>query len=760
MTLDSLLNRKLAELRTKLLPHQERVRDRMKEEGRPGLVAIHGLGSGKCARGDTPIYTDRGLMRLQELFEGETLPEEGERILPPGPSKILSLCGSEQRWTGLRSRFVQKLPKEECTLRITTHRGNRVEVTSAHPLLVLRGGEMVWTPAGRVAPSDWVVMAGTLAPPLSPVDKEADHVRERNPNTGVPCSWVFEATGLSPRVLGVSANKFRSWSKEVALLVVDRLRWLALPSTRAAYGEGLGGTAKRYADRTLALLGPHLEGVASKLEALCSPLLAFEEVESVQEGEYGGWVFDLEVDASTYADHNYVGGWGGWYLHNTLTAIATQDALGVPATVVVPAALKDNYRKEQAKHVKGDPPPTEMQTIQAAATRGAAAPNPLLVVDEAHKLRDPATASHRAIRKTPRDKTLLLTASPFYNHPHDLAPLINIAAGSPVLPDDRKHFEDRYIIHEKTPLTFMQKLRGLQPGEVPRLNPRTAGELRKVYEQWTDHHPSSQEGFPTVKRETVDVLMSPEQRSVYDTTLNQAPPWVAAKVRSGMPPSKKEMANLAAFLNGPRQVGVSTSGFAEGIVHAPKVDTAFSRMKALLDSNPRAKGIVYSNYLESGLQPYRKRLEEAKIPFGEFTGELNAKARDQMVRDYNEGKLRTLLLSSAGGEGLDLKGTRLVQLLEPHWNQEKLKQVEGRAARYKSHAHLPADEQNVLIEQYLAHLEPRKREGLMAMLLGEEKKNRRIAADEYLLNMSRNKEKLIDDFRALLPKEPPPQTKK
>lgn len=439
----------------------------------------------------------------------------------------------------------------------------------------------------------------------------------------------------------------------------------------------------------------------------------------------------------------------------TFTSIAAHDALGGPATVIVPAALKGNYAKEQKRHTKGKPPPATLETIQAAATRGKATPNPLLIVDEAHKLRDAGSASHRAVKGTPRDKTLLLTASPFYNHPHDLAPLINLAAQQDVLPNRREDFERRFFAEEQVPVGFFKKLRNpeLKPGVVQKLNPNAAQELRDIYGKWVDYHANSTDGFPRVKREVVDTVMSPGQRDVYNTVLNKAPAWVAAKVRSGLPPSKKEMGDLTAFLTGPRQVSVSTKGWSKdpSSVESPKIDMAFDRLKKTLDANERAKAVVYSNYIDSGIAPYRERLQKAGIPFGEFTGEVDHKARDEMVRQYNEGKLRALLISSAGGEGLDLKGTRLVQLLEPHWNQEKLKQVEGRAARYQSHAHLPPEEQEVLIEQYLSHLEPKTREGILGVLFGKERKNRPVAADEYLYNMSQDKERLISQFRNLLP---------
>jgi superfamily II DNA/RNA helicase len=115
------------------------------------------------------------------------------------------------------------------------------------------------------------------------------------------------------------------------------------------------------------------------------------------------------------------------------------------------------------------------------------------------------------------------------------------------------------------------------------------------------------------------------------------------------------------------------------------------------------------------------------------------------VRDYNEDKLKALLVSSAGGEGLDLKGTRLVQMLDPHWNNEKLRQVEGRAIRYKSHDHLPEEERNVTINNYLA---TRPRKGILESLHISDPG---LGADQYLTRRSGEKDKLIDQFKGLLP---------
>jgi superfamily II DNA/RNA helicase len=147
-----------------------------------------------------------------------------------------------------------------------------------------------------------------------------------------------------------------------------------------------------------------------------------------------------------------------------------------------------------------------------------------------------------------------------------------------------------------------------------------------------------------------------------------------------------------------------------------------------------------------GIAPYRERLERAGIPYGEFTGQMNKKERDRLVQEYNEGKKRVLLVSSAGGEGLDLKGTRLIQVLEPHWNAEKLKQVEGRAIRYKSHDHLPSKERKVLVQNYLA---TRPKAGFLEKL---KLRVPGLGIDEYLVDRSEDKERLIEQFRELLGK--------
>ena len=104
-----------------------------------------------------------------------------------------------------------------------------------------------------------------------------------------------------------------------------------------------------------------------------------------------------------------------------------------------------------------------------------------------------------------------------------------------------------------------------------------------------------------------------------------------------------------------------------------------------------------------------KRLDKLKIPYVKVDGSLSIVKRKESVEKYNSGEVNIIFISKAGGEGLDLKGTRHVIITEPAWNDANLEQVKGRAVRYKSHDGLPEKERFVDIWN-LFMVKPKKRD--------------------------------------------------
>ena len=68
--------------------------------------------------------------------------------------------------------------------------------------------------------------------------------------------------------------------------------------------------------------------------------------------------------------------------------------------------------------------------------------------------------------------------------------------------------------------------------------------------------------------------------------------------------------------------------------------------------------------------------------------------------NINGERIKVVLISQAGSEGLDFKAIRQVHILEPWYNINRIEQIIGRAVRNFSHKDLPFDQRNVQIFLY------------------------------------------------------------
>jgi len=79
----------------------------------------------------------------------------------------------------------------------------------------------------------------------------------------------------------------------------------------------------------------------------------------------------------------------------------------------------------------------------------------------------------------------------------------------------------------------------------------------------------------------------------------------------------------------------------------------------------------------------------------------------EKLRQRNENNLygeviKVLMITASGAEGINLRNTRFVHIMEPYWNMVRVDQVVGRARRICSHEDLPEEMRNVKIMIYLS----------------------------------------------------------
>jgi hypothetical protein len=73
--------------------------------------------------------------------------------------------------------------------------------------------------------------------------------------------------------------------------------------------------------------------------------------------------------------------------------------------------------------------------------------------------------------------------------------------------------------------------------------------------------------------------------------------------------------------------------------------------------------------------------------------------------------IKLLMITSSGAEGINLRNTRFVHIVEPYWHMARLEQVIGRARRICSHQDLPEELRTVKVFLYISVLSEEQKTG-------------------------------------------------
>ena len=114
--------------------------------------------------------------------------------------------------------------------------------------------------------------------------------------------------------------------------------------------------------------------------------------------------------------------------------------------------------------------------------------------------------------------------------------------------------------------------------------------------------------------------------------------------------------------------------------------------------------------------------------------------------------IKVLMITSSGAEGINLKNTRYVHIIEPYWHPVRVEQVIGRARRICSHKDLPLSERNIKVFIYLMSFTQKQLDDEASVKLklkdiakddnGFFTKGRPITSDQYLYEISTRKERI------------------
>lgn len=327
----------------------------------------------------------------------------------------------------------------------------------------------------------------------------------------------------------------------------------------------------------------------------------------------------------------------------------------------------------------------------------------LLILDEAHNVREMGTSKARAAYHAAKHAThvLLLTATVFFNHPADISFLMRLLdQPSEHWPADRKKFLQMY---------------GTTDGH-RRYEARMKNHI--AY-----HHTLDPALLPEFKEVDVAVTMSDRQRREIEKIVNKDPSMAAffstkntADVENaGDGTGQKSTKGMNAFMNKVRRaVNVIPGADAQ-----PKL---IKMIETAINPDSPKPVIIFTEFLKEGVEVVKKQLVKSlraanvsnpERQIATYVGALTKSKRTALKRAISAPQesrtINYLIMSNAGNEGIDFKGVRQIHIFDPAWNYATEKQRMGRAIRVKSHTHLPPDQRNVMVYRWFSVIDAQQR---------------------------------------------------
>ena len=298
----------------------------------------------------------------------------------------------------------------------------------------------------------------------------------------------------------------------------------------------------------------------------------------------------------------------------------------------------------------------------------------VVVVDEAHHLRDQTSASYRLVNHLQKRFLLLLSATPVQNSLLELYNLLTLL--QPGIFKTQKEFRSVYMVPGKPrEPANRERLRDLMRSVMVR-NTRALAALR----------------MPRRQASTLRAVPDSAEASCYDE-LSTLAREVAANVHGGQArPHRLSLQHLlAAAGSSPAAAAAAIARMAtrfpesthwSGLLArtcAISVGAKEAALMRLLAQNPAEKKLVFVHHRES-MMHIAGRLGREKLPFEMFSGDMTGPQKDAAVAAFRDG-VPLLLCTESGGEGRNLQFCNTLINFDIPWNPMAIEQRIGRIDR-------------------------------------------------------------------------------
>ncbi len=324
--------------------------------------------------------------------------------------------------------------------------------------------------------------------------------------------------------------------------------------------------------------------------------------------------------------------------------------------------------------------------------RIAQIPYDLVIVDEAHHLKNRASASWKFVNELQRKYILLLTATPVENDLDELYNLITLL--KPGQLSTPREFRKRFVVH----------------GD-PR-QPKNRGQLRELLGDVMVRHSRSQVNIklPPRQASTVRLQLTPPEAEFYAAVSSlvrrqlrgalpddpEASPEAGEDLRQtdrftlltlqreiGSSPlaAQPTLLSLAGRISsaGQRSDMQALAAGAAGIATWAKADALEKLLRTLFKADPHEKVLIFTHFRRT-LELLAGRLQAMGVDFVIYHGGLDMETKQNAIESF-QSRANILLSTEAAGEGRNLQFCRTMINFDIPWNPMRIEQRVGRIHR-------------------------------------------------------------------------------
>ncbi len=464
------------------------------------------------------------------------------------------------------------------------------------------------------------------------------------------------------------------------------------------------------------------------------------------DGQEKATCISVESAAQLYLTDSYI------VTHNTCSAVAGVEKLrqlgrATKTLVVTPAGLRTNFleggvqlftnRKGKiADDVQQIDPTADYNVVSYEAFRKdpvgmmQKAGADTLILDEMHRIRNENSSTYQAIAagRAMAKNFIGLTGSLINNDPAEIGPLLAISENNPAL--TRSSFSSKFVKRDGFAAGFFG-------GQKPLLGVKDPAAFAKAIYPKVDYVNTEDlagDRMPKKNVTNVYVPMSKDQYTLYQHALGKLGPIAEYITNRDKNVTVGDAQKIFVQLMEARQVsnaihlGRSNVTVDESARRTPKVARLVEDTVKHLANRPDSAVVLYTNLIHGGVDVLHAGLKAAGIPHALFIGKgteidtqhVTETVRQNGVHQFKEGKVRAIIVSGAGAEGLDLKNADAFFALDGHFNPERILQAEARARRLGGLANRPVEDRVVDVRRYQSVVPTASAPSAFAKFLGRE----------------------------------------